>query len=83
MIQEFKKAAAGVQKTACKRLFRIVDGKRVETGQEYAEVCFVPNWLKTKKDGPVYRFWAIREPLKADNGDKKGSYPSRPWISDR
>jgi hypothetical protein len=70
--QEFKKAAAEVEETSWTRLFRIVDGKRVDTGQEYAEVCFVPNWVGHKKDGPTYRFLAIREPLKPDNDDKKG-----------
>jgi hypothetical protein len=37
------------------------DGK--ESGQEWAEVCFVPNWVGRRKDGPDYRFLAIREPL--------------------
>jgi hypothetical protein len=45
------------------RLQRLVDGKLVDTGQEYAEVCFVPKWAASKKDGPVYRYLAIRERL--------------------
>jgi len=35
-------------------------------GQQWAEVCFVPNWVghkKPKEPGPTYRFLAIREPL--------------------
>jgi hypothetical protein len=44
-------------------LFKVVDGKLVDTGQEWAEVCFVPNWMGRKKDGPTYRYLAIREPL--------------------
>jgi hypothetical protein len=32
-------------------------------GQEYAEVCFVPEELAKKKYGPVYRYLAIREML--------------------
>ena len=35
-------------------------------GQQWAEVCFVPNWVghkKPKEQGPTYRFLAIREPL--------------------
>lgn len=35
-------------------------------GQQWAEVCFVPNWVghkKPRQGGPKYRFLAIREPL--------------------
>lgn len=35
-------------------------------GQQWAEVCFVPQWVgrnKPKEHGPRYRFLAIREPL--------------------
>ncbi|UCH27925.1 MAG: IS1380 family transposase [Trueperaceae bacterium] len=34
-----------------------------ESKQEWAEVCFVPNWVARRKHGPTYRFIAIREPL--------------------
>jgi hypothetical protein len=37
-----------------------------ERGQQWADVCFVPNWVGHKKpqeEGPRYRFLAIREPL--------------------
>ena len=37
-----------------------------ERGQQWAEVCFVPNWVgykKPRENGPTYRFLAIREPL--------------------
>lgn len=37
------------------------DGR--DSNQEWAEVCFVPNWVATRKNGPTYRFLAIREPL--------------------
>jgi len=35
----------------------------VPTGQEWAEICFVPNWTAHRKDGPAYRFLGIRELL--------------------
>ncbi len=35
-----------------------------ESAQEWAEVCFVPNQSAIKKDGPMYRFLAIREPVR-------------------
>ena len=60
---EFKKSVWEVGESGWTRLYRIVDGRRIDTGQEYAEVCFVPNGLSTKKDGPEYRYVAIREAL--------------------
>ena len=39
-------------------------GELKDTGQQWAEVNFVPNEIGNKKDGPEYRFIAIREPLK-------------------
>jgi len=44
-------------------LCREIEGRCEPSGQEWAEVCFVPSWAATKKDGPHYRFLAIREPL--------------------
>ncbi len=60
---EFKRSVAEVKKEEWHPLEREVDGKRVPTGQEWAEVCFVPNWTAQHKDGPNYRFLAIRELL--------------------
>jgi len=37
-----------------------------EKSQQWAEVCFVPDWVGHKKpqaNGPTYRFLALREPL--------------------
>ena len=39
------------------------DGKKIKTEQEWAEVCFVPNWVGHKKSNPEYRYIAIREKL--------------------
>ena len=36
---------------------------RKGASQEWAEVCFVPNSLATQKNGPCYRFIAVRDPL--------------------
>jgi hypothetical protein len=62
--EEFKRAVAGVDEAEWQPLERLVDGNRVRTEQEWAEVCFVPNWVGYRKDGPDYRFLAIREPLR-------------------
>jgi len=60
---EFKDAVREVAEEDWRPLYRIVDGRRKESGQEYGEVCFVPNWVSRKKHGPTYRYLAIREPL--------------------
>jgi hypothetical protein len=60
---EFKRAVAEVEEGEWHQLEREVDGQWVPTGQEWSEVCFVPNWTAQHKDGPAYRFLAIRELL--------------------
>jgi hypothetical protein len=42
-------------------IYREFDGKRIQTNQEWAEVCFVPNAIAHSKNAPVYRYLAIRE----------------------
>ena len=61
--EAFKRAAREVAGSDWHRLYRMVGDKLADTGREYAEVCFVPNWTARKKHGPTYRFLAIREPL--------------------
>lgn len=60
---EFKRAVSEVAEAEWQPLEREVDGRRVKTGQEWAEVCFVPNWTAQRKEGPTYRYIAIRELL--------------------
>jgi hypothetical protein len=61
---EFKRAVAEVEEGEWQPLEREVDGQKIKTEQEWAEVCFVPNWTAHKKNGPIYRYLAIREMLK-------------------
>ena len=61
-VTDASKAVAAVQEW--RPLCREVKGKLVETDQEYAEVCFVPQEMARKKYGPDCRFLAIREALK-------------------
>jgi len=61
--ESFRLAVQEVAEADWHRLFRVVDGEFKETGQEWAEVCFVPSWVGHKKHGPVYRYLGIREPL--------------------
>ncbi|MBN2384099.1 transposase [bacterium] len=60
----FKKAVREVDETSWRTLFRTVNGKEKETGQQWAEVCYVPTWMATSKKSPTYRFLALREPIK-------------------
>ena len=64
MTPGFKAAAAQTGEEEWHELGREVDGRRVETGQQYAEVNFVPNWIGHSKTSPEYRYIAIREPLR-------------------
>jgi hypothetical protein len=61
--ESYRLAVREVAEADWHHLFRVVDGRSEDTGQEWAEVCFVPNWVGHKKHGPVYRYLAIREPL--------------------
>lgn len=58
---EFKKAVMEVGDTDWQAIYKERDGERIKTHQEWAEVCFIPNAIGYKKDGPVYRYLAIRE----------------------
>ena len=42
---------------------RELSGKVTETTRQWAEVCFVPNAIGCSKNGPEYRYLAIREPM--------------------
>jgi hypothetical protein len=61
---EFKKAVlTEVGQKDWQPIYREFDGKRIQTSQEWAEVCFIPNAIGHRKDAPVYRYLAIREPM--------------------
>ena len=61
--ESFKRAVSEVEESEWFGLYRKTDKGLVYTGQQYAEVCFVPEELARKKDGPVFRYVAIREVL--------------------
>ena len=42
-------------------IYREFDGKRIQTNQKWAEVCFVPSAISHSKNAPVYRYLVIRE----------------------
>ena len=62
--QPFRAAVLATTESKWKPLIRMVDGKPQTTDQEWAEVCYVPNWAGYSRNRADYRFLAIREPLR-------------------
>ena len=62
--EEFKRAIGEVAEEEWYELRRSVGSCEAMTGQQWAEVCFVPNWIGHSKNSPEYRFIAIRERLR-------------------
>jgi hypothetical protein len=62
--EEFKRAVFKVETSEWKPLRKRVNGEVVETDQQWAEVCFVPNRIGHSKKGPSYRYMAIREVIR-------------------
>ncbi len=56
-----------------------MDDQLIETGQEWAEVPFVPNAIGHSKKGPCYRFLGIREKFKRRNTQEKESQSKLPF----
>ncbi len=61
--EEFKKAVAEVEESDWHPIYKTVNGKKGETGAEWAEVCFVPNAIGHSKNGPEYRYLAKRQAM--------------------
>ena len=57
----FKRAVSEVPDEDWHPIFKQVDGCRVDTGRQWAEVCFVPKAIGHSKNGPAYRYLATRE----------------------
>ena len=62
--EAFRAAVLAMPEDAWKPLIRWVDDKPQQTDQEWAEVCYVPNWAGHSRRRADYRFLAIREPLR-------------------
>ncbi|RPJ11581.1 MAG: IS1380 family transposase [Deltaproteobacteria bacterium] len=60
---EFKKAVAEVEESEWNPLWKEIQGEKIRTNTEWAEVCFVPNAISRSKGDPVYRYLATRELL--------------------
>jgi hypothetical protein len=82
--EAFRQAVREVAAADWRPLLRKVKGEYQETGQEFAEVCFVPNWAASSKNGPTYRFLAVREPLEQQplpemEGQLNLPFPTMSW----
>jgi Transposase DDE domain group 1 len=62
--EAFRTAALATAESEWKPLIRMVDDEPQQTDQEWAEICFVPNWAGHSRRRSDYRFLAIREPLR-------------------
>ena len=62
--EAFRAAVLATASSEWKPLLRMVDGEPQQTGQEWAEVAYVPDWAAHSKKRKDYRFLAIREPLR-------------------
>jgi hypothetical protein len=60
--ESFKQSVLQVPEEKWHTIYREApSGEQFETGQEWAEVCFVPRWAAHSKKNPHYRYLAIRE----------------------
>jgi Transposase DDE domain group 1 len=75
MTTALRAAILATSEAAWQPLMRTFDGKPQETGQEWAEVCFVPNWAGHSRNRADYRFLAIREPMLDPPVDKVEELP--------
>ncbi len=62
----FKMAVAQVTDSEWQPICKNINGKRMKTGSEWAEVCFVPNELCHSKNAPEYRYLAKRQLLEEE-----------------
>ena len=60
----FRQAVSETADNEWHKLYRRVGEDTEYTGQQYAEVCFVPSWVGHSKNSPEYRYLAIRELLR-------------------
>ena len=77
----FRRAVSEVAEQDWQTLYRRVGEHRVDTGQQWAEVNFVPNRMGHSKTSPEYRFIATRErlieqPLPAMEGQMELPFPA-------
>lgn len=74
----FKAAVSELEPSAWRPLYQQEpNGTRIQTNQEWAEVCFVPPWAGKSKRQAAYRYLAIREAM--TNTPSKGEIETLDW----
>ena len=84
---EFKKAVGEISDEDWTVLMqRDRSGQVTETRRQWAEVCFVPNAIGKSKNGPEYRYLAIREPMQDQlmlpGMEQEEQYPFQTMVRD-
>jgi hypothetical protein len=82
--EAFRQAVREAAAADWRPVLRKVKGEYQATGQEWAEVCYVPTWAASSKNGPTYRFLAVREPLEQQplpemEGQLNLPFPTMNW----
>ena len=77
--EAFRAAVLAVAESEWKPLIRMFEGEPQQTGQEWAEVCYVPDWAGHSRKRADYRFLAIREPLRQLEPGDPGNTPLLPF----
>ena len=60
---ELKKSVMEIEEDEWRPLCRKTEAGWIDTGQQWAESCFLPNAAGTGRFAPLYRFFVTREPL--------------------
>lgn len=60
----FRSAVDELKENDWHTIYKTVGGQLRGTGQQWAEVCYVPSWVGHSKKSPEYRYIAMREQLK-------------------
>jgi len=63
---QLKREVAKLSDKHWHKLQREHDGQTIDTGQQWAELVYVPNEAARTKQGPTYRFIVTREPLQPE-----------------
>jgi hypothetical protein len=81
---EFKKAVAEIPESQWQPVTNNIKGGEVDTGKQWAEVCFVPNAIGHSKNDPEYRYLATRQVMEEQltlaglEQDKQYPFPTMP-----
>jgi len=83
----FRQAVLCVKEDQWQKVFYTdEDGERIETGQEVAEICFVPETKNRSKHAPVFRYLATREAVNIQckyEDDGQTTYLTSKYVEDK